>query len=55
MESVNATQTEQEILATVPPERAAELTGQPWYVIQTCVQCGLTVEQARVHLGLDRL
>ncbi len=42
-----------EILASVPVERRAELAGQPWYIVQACVQCGLTVAEARVHLGLD--
>ena len=46
-------QTETEILASIPESRRAELAGQPWHIVQTCVQCGLTVAQARVHLGMD--
>ena len=47
------TQTATEIAESIPESRKVELAGQPWYIVQTCVACGLTVAQARVHLGLD--
>jgi hypothetical protein len=51
--SIMPTQTATEIESSIPESRKAELAGQPWYIVQTCVTCSMTVAEARAHLGLD--